>query len=72
MANGATYTEDANNNCENQSQPLKRKYDPTDFCEMTRFVLELLKEVETKEGTKQKIMKLALREDEYITQIWRA
>jgi len=68
-----TATEVANNNCENQSRPLKRKYDPTDFCEMTRFVLEILKEVEeTKEGTKQKIMKLALREDEYITQIWRA
>ncbi|CAG8704537.1 12004_t:CDS:2, partial [Cetraspora pellucida] len=64
-----TTTEVANNYCENQSRPIKRKYDPTDFCEMTRFVLEILKEVEeTKEGTKQKIMKLALREDEYITE----
>lgn len=68
-----TATEVVNNNCENQSRPLKRKYDSTDFCEMTRFVLEILKEVEeTKEGTKKKIMKLALRENEYITQIWRA
>jgi len=49
-----TATEVANNNCENQSRPLKRKYDPTDFCEMTRFVLEILKEVEeTKEGSKK-------------------
>nr|CAG8511061.1 1682_t:CDS:2 [Entrophospora candida] len=58
---------------ENQSQTLKRKYDDSNFCEMTKFVKGILKEVnETKEGSKQKIMKLVLREDEDLIQIWRS
>ncbi|CAG8594644.1 20664_t:CDS:2, partial [Dentiscutata erythropus] len=53
-----------NKNYENQIQP-KRKHDDSNFCEMLKFVNE------TKEDSKQKIMKMALREDEDLIQIWR-
>ncbi|CAG8617022.1 5279_t:CDS:2, partial [Cetraspora pellucida] len=59
-----------NKNYENQIQSPKRKHDDLNFCEMLKFVRDILKEVnETKEGFKQKIMKLALREDEDLIQI---
>ncbi|CAH1759818.1 5460_t:CDS:2 [Entrophospora sp. SA101] len=45
----------------------------SNFCEMTKFVKDILKEVnETKEGSKQKIMKLVLREYEDLIQLWRS
>ncbi|KAF0519111.1 hypothetical protein F8M41_016631 [Gigaspora margarita] len=52
----------------------KRKHDDSNFCEMLKSVRDILKEViETKEGSgsKQKILKLALREDEDLIRIWR-
>lgn len=65
-------TEVENNNCENQFQQPKRKHDDSNFYEMIKFVRDILNEAnEMKEGSKQKIMKLALREDEDIIQIWR-
>ncbi|RHZ80838.1 hypothetical protein Glove_131g49 [Diversispora epigaea] len=68
-----TTSEVENKNHENQLQPPKRRHDDSDFREMTKFVRDILKEVdETKEGSKQKIMKLALREDDDLMQIWRA
>ncbi|CAG8683383.1 11776_t:CDS:2, partial [Cetraspora pellucida] len=62
-----------NKNYENQIQSPKRKHDDLNFCKMLKFVRDILKEVnEMKKGFKQKIIKLALREDEDLIQIWRA
>ncbi|CAG8443010.1 5086_t:CDS:2 [Acaulospora colombiana] len=61
-----------NKNYGNRSQPPKRKYDDSDVREMMNFVRDILKEVSAiEERSKQKVMKLALREDKDLMQIWR-
>ncbi|CAG8780073.1 3730_t:CDS:2, partial [Racocetra fulgida] len=53
--------------------PQKRKLDDTNLGKITKFVLNILEETkEIEKGDKQKILRLALNEDEYLIKLWRA